>query len=77
MTSYERLAHEIILLAVKDYKAILTRLAKKANDRNLIIKKDEVEIFFRSEWFGVLSGLDGEEIMKRIYGEISGQKVGI
>lgn len=77
MTPYERLAQEIILLAVKDYKAILTSLAKKANDRNLIFKKDEVEIFFRSEWFGVLSGLDGEEIMKRIYGEISGQKVGI
>ena len=77
MAPYEKLAQEIILLAVKDYKAILTRLAKKANDKNLIIKKDEVEIFFRSAWFGVLSGLDGEEIMKRIYGEISGQKVDV
>ena len=55
MNPYEDLANAIILQAVKDYR--LTD-----DEREL----QEIERFFRSGWFGVLSKVDPEFLNKEL-----------
>jgi len=55
LNSYENLANAIILQAVKDYR--LTD-----DEREL----QEIERFFRSGWFGVLSKVDPEFLIKKL-----------
>lgn len=55
MNPYENLANAIILQAVKDYQ--LTD-----DEREL----QEIERFFRSGWFGVLSKVDPEFLIKEL-----------
>lgn len=55
MNPYEELANAIILQAVKDYR--LTD-----DEREL----QEIERFFRSGWFGVLSKVDPEILIKEL-----------
>ena len=70
-TGYERLANGIILQAVDDYRK--TRKELKLNIHNheaMIILKD-CERFFRSEWFGVLTALDGKDLLSKFETEIN------
>ena len=55
MNPYEELANAIILQAVKDYR--LTD-----DEREL----QEIERFFRSGWFGVLSKVDPEYLIRQL-----------
>lgn len=55
MTPYENLANAIILQAVKDY-----RRTRNPADRAVLEK------FFRSEWFSILSKLDGEVLIAQL-----------
>ncbi len=55
MNPYEELANAIILQAVKDYR--LTD-----DEREL----QEIERFFRSGWFGVLSKVDPKFLIKEL-----------
>ena len=55
MDPYEALANTIILRAVEDY-----RLTDDENDL------EEIERFFRSEWFGVLTSLDPELLISQL-----------
>ena len=52
MNPYEDLANAIILQAVKDYR--------------LTDDEREIERFFRSGWFGVLSKVDPEFLIKEL-----------
>ncbi len=60
ITNYENLANEIILRAVDDYRDALKRLVSFPHDRDSRRTKAEVERFFRSGWFSVLTTLDPE-----------------
>ena len=53
--NYEKLAEAIILQAVKDYR-----------DSCSYQMRCSIERFFRSEWFMVLTTLDGEMLIKRL-----------
>ena len=53
--NYEKLAEAIILQAVKDYR-----------DSCSYQMRCSIERFFRSEWFMVLTSLDGEMLIKRL-----------
>ena len=55
MNPYEELANAIILQAVKDYRL--------ADDEQELA---EIERFFRSGWFGVLSKVDPEYLIKKL-----------
>lgn len=70
ITNYENLANAIILQAVKDYRMALKSL--KANSRNRAAKadKDEIERFFRSGWFSVLTSVDGEMLIRSLQMEV-------
>lgn len=55
MKPYENLANAIILQAVKDYRL--------TDDEQEL---QEIERFFRSGWFGVLSKVDPEFLIKEL-----------
>ena len=58
MNPYENLANAIILQAVKDYRL--------TDDEQQFQK---IERFFRSGWFGVLSKVDPEFLIKELWKE--------
>lgn len=70
MDGYEDLANTIILQAAKDYRMALKSL--KANPDNFNAQKDrnEIEAFFQSQWFEVLTNLDGKELMLALQREV-------
>lgn len=62
MVGYEKLAEAIILQAVKDY-----RKALKHDERG---RKREIERFFRSEYFTVLTNISGEMLIRKLRAEV-------
>ena len=75
MDAYQNLANAIIILTVKDYKIALARYKKFPNDKDNIREVDELEKFFLSDWFQLLSDLDGEQLMLDIEKLVYGKKV--
>ncbi len=83
MEPYQSLVNAIIVQAVKDYRKSIRFLKHHPhtpdldNDpqqnalRDKIIKneneRDATERFFRSGWFEMLSSLDGEVLLKKVY----------
>lgn len=67
---YENLAISIVLLAVKDYRAALEKLKKWPRNESAKIMKDEVERFFRSEWYRELTSVDGEYLISKLQAEV-------
>ena len=55
MNPYENLANAIVLQAVKDYRL--------TDDEAELA---EIERFFRSDWFGVLTDVDLEYLIRRL-----------
>ena len=55
MNPYEELANAIVLQAVKDYRL--------TDDEAELV---EIERFFRSDWFGVLTDVDPEYLIRRL-----------
>ena len=55
MNPYENLANAIVLQAVKDYRL--------TDDEAELA---EIESFFRSDWFGVLTDVDPEYLIRRL-----------
>lgn len=55
MDPYEELANAIVLQAVKDY-------------RNAVLQQDmnEIERFFRSDWFGILTTIDPKSLIHHL-----------
>ena len=70
-TPYENLANAIILRAVEDYRQALGILRYSPNDKDASISKDEIERFFRSGWFGLLTNIDPEMLMGKLHKEVA------
>ena len=68
--SWEGLAGAIILKAVEDYRHINGRLAKKPDDARLQEQRAEIEKFFLSSWFKVLTKLNGARLLHRLQAEM-------
>lgn len=58
----EALANAIILQSVKDYR--------KALKRDDCERQKEIERFFRSEWFSVLTKIDPEMLIRKLRAEV-------
>lgn len=71
MNGYEELANAIILQAVKDYRDAVERLRYTPDDKSAQYDKRSIERFFRSEWFSILSDLNGELLLKKLKEEVS------
>ena len=70
ITNYENLANAIILQAVKDYRVALKCLKVNPRNKTAIADKDEIERFFRSDWFSVLTSVDGEMLIRSLNMEV-------
>lgn len=70
ITNYENLANAIILQAVKDYRMALKCLKANPKNRTALSDKDEIERFFRSQWFTVLTSVDGEMLIRSLTMEV-------
>lgn len=58
INGYENLANAIIIQAADDYRKALNDSAQG--------EQRTIERFFRSEWFGVLTGLDPETLIRKL-----------
>lgn len=66
MDPYENLANAIIFSAVKDYRAARRKLKRKPKNEDAKLMVEDCERFFRSDWFGALSNVDGKALLKRL-----------
>ena len=61
------LAAAIVKSAVDDYVRVLRKLWRKTTDikkkRKLIVEKAELEEFFHSEWYGMLTDIDPDRLI--------------
>ncbi|MBE5874495.1 MAG: hypothetical protein E7287_08825 [Lachnospiraceae bacterium] len=71
---YEKLANAIVLQAVSDYRAALKKVKKNPKNRDAIDGVLQIEKFFRSEWYQVLTSVDGEYLIDRFGKEVSETK---
>jgi len=68
--NYQKLAHEIIKQAAKDWRQAARRLKKNSRNREAASLKEETERFFHSQWCYELGGIDGDVILKRLQEEL-------
>ena len=71
---YEKLANAIVLQAVSDYRAALKKVKKNSNNRDAIDGSLQIEKFFRSEWYQVLTSVDGKYLIEKLREEVSETK---
>ena len=67
---WNNLANAIILQAVKDFKPAFRRLRKHPNDKMAQNQVRELTKLFCSDWFSVLTDLDGPALLNRIMREM-------
>ena len=67
---YERLANAIVLQAVADYRVALKKIKAQPKNREAISEALEIEKFFRSGWYSILTDVDGEYLIRRLQDEI-------
>lgn len=60
---YENLANAIIMQAVSDYRSALRQYRRHGKPNREMM---ECEKFFRSQWFGCLTEVDGEYLIRKI-----------
>ena len=63
--AYENLAKAIVIQAVDDYRRQLRGLPC-VEERGSYITIEKLEEFFLSEWFFILTNVDGETILNRL-----------
>ena len=66
MTGYQALANAIIKQAVKDYRAALKILRRHPDSKAAMAEAMELERFFHSGWYGVLTEIDPDYLIKRL-----------
>ena len=71
MNPYKELANAIVLQAVKDYRDAVERLRYTPDDKSAKHDKLSIERFFRSDWFCILSNLNGELLLKKLKEEVA------
>ena len=71
---HEDFAHAIILQAVEDYRAALHKLRRKPKDKTALARLEEIESFFFSDWFRILTNLDPTDLVCRLRAE-KGEKL--
>ncbi len=72
--NYQKLANAIILQAVKDFRAAYRRLKHFPNDKAAQNEIRDIMKFFCSQYFGILTDLDGPSLLQQIIDEMEGKK---
>ncbi|MBO5570027.1 MAG: hypothetical protein J6A79_13995 [Clostridia bacterium] len=66
MTGYEALANAIVLQAVKDYRTALKTLKRHPTSRAAMDEAMEIERFFHSGWFSVLTSVNPDYLISEL-----------
>lgn len=69
--AYEELANAIILQAVNDYRTSLRSLKRNKRNSQADLTRKEIDVFFQSDWFEVLTTINGKELIKKVKKEIT------
>ena len=70
MDQLEGLANAIIIQATVDYRLALKQLRQNPLFQPAIRMSYEVERFFRSDWFSILTRINGIEMLARLKTEV-------
>lgn len=68
--AYERLANAVVIKAAKDYRRALKKLSRNHNNLDAMSEIASIEGFFRSGWFGVLTTVDPEMLLRKLQEEV-------
>lgn len=71
---YEKFANAIILQAVNDYRETLRKVRKNPQNREALNNALQIERFFHSEWYQILTPVDGEYLINKLREETSETK---
>ena len=66
---YENLAQAVILQAVKDYRTARKELKYHPKNKDTKLMIEDCERFFRSDWCGVLTSVDGQMLLIKLQEE--------
>ena len=67
---YDALAIGIIKQAAKDYRKYLRAEKRHPEEEYVVAHRKELEVFFRSEWYKMLSDVPGKYVIDRIRKEV-------
>ena len=71
---YEELANAVVIQACEDYKrAYICHLRSNGKGKKTQKQPEELEAFFRSDWYKTLTEVDGEFLMERLRNEVQKQ----
>lgn len=70
MDQFEGLANAIVIQAAVDYRLALKHLRQNPLFQPAIRMSYEVERFFRSDWFSILTRINGIELLARLKTEV-------
>ena len=70
----ESLANAIVLQAVADYRAALKKIKRNPKNKEAVSEALQIEKFFRSQWYQVLTSVDGEYLIRKLQKEASESK---
>ena len=68
---YESLANAIILQAAKDYRAARKKQKYHPKNKDAKLMVEDLEKFFRSDWFAQLTDVNGEMLIRRLKEEVA------
>ncbi len=63
---YVKLANAIIIQAAKDYRNTRKKLKKNRKNEEAKLMVEDLERFFRSDYFAALSDLDGQALLTKL-----------
>lgn len=66
---YENLANAIVLSAVEDYRKALKKYSRNLNSKSEKAEVDSLERFFKSQWYSVLTSVEGEFLIRKLRAE--------
>lgn len=68
-SEWRKLASAIVKQAVEDYVSVLRKLWKNTSDSSTrcdyYLEKKEIEVFFYSEWYEMLTDIDPDSLMSQ------------
>ena len=71
MNPFEELANAIVLQAVTDYRKALKALRINPKNKDVLSDSTDCEAFFRSEWYSMLTSIDGETLLSKLRSEVA------
>ena len=66
MDGWQALANAVVQQAAKDYRADIRKVKRNPDAKAALKEALEIEKFFRSDWFSILTDVDGDYLIKRL-----------